>query len=103
MATKTGARKSTGGSAGKRSSGTSRSRRSRPAWPVAVFRAIGRGLVWTWMTLASALGSAVRRVGDDARDLDPAHHRDGRGLLYLALGVVTGARLWFHTGGFLGH
>ncbi|MEY5145353.1 MAG: hypothetical protein RL745_722, partial [Actinomycetota bacterium] len=96
MATKTGARKSASGAA-------ARGRRSKPAWPLAAAKGIGRAIAWVWMTLASALGSTVRRVGDDARDLDPAHHRDGRGLLYLALGVVTGARLWFHTRGFLGH
>src|SRR4051794_12182605 len=65
--------------------------------PLAV-RAV-RGL---WMGAAHLAGGAARRIGHDARDLDPAHRRDGIGLTLLALAVVVAAREWWGLDGAVG-
>ncbi len=61
--------------------------------------AIGRGARWTWLTTAHGVGSAARFVGRGARDLDPAHRRDGLGLALLAGAVVLIAATWFGVDG----
>lgn len=66
-----------------------------------VGRALGAAVRWVWGGLASGLGSLARRIGGDARELDPEHRRDGLGLAYVALAVITAAVLWFGTGGWL--
>ncbi|MDQ1292508.1 MAG: segregation ATPase FtsK/SpoIIIE, family, partial [Actinomycetota bacterium] len=67
-------------------------RRRRPArgsaWPLRLIRG-------TWVGTAHLLGAGVRRVGDGARDLDPAHRRDGLGLALLAGSLVVAAREWW--------
>ena len=55
-----------------------------------------------WAMLARALGSSARTVGVSARDLDPAHRRDGAALGTLAAALVTAVAVWGHGGGFLG-
>ena len=52
-----------------------------------------------WLGLAHAVGALVRRVGRSARDLDPAHRRDGLGLLLLGLALVTAASEWWSLPG----
>ena len=42
------------------------------------------------MGMAHVTGSAVRRVGRSAAELEPEHQRDGIGLLFLAAAVVGG-------------
>src|SRR4051812_4368047 len=69
--------------------------RSRP--PLA-FRAV-RGL---WMGAAHLAGGTARRIGHNARDLDPAHGRDGVGFTLLALAVVVAAREWWGLDGAVG-
>ena len=49
----------------------------------AVGRALGRGISATWRFFAKSLGKAVRFVARGARDLDPAHQRDGIAFLIL--------------------
>jgi DNA segregation ATPase FtsK/SpoIIIE, S-DNA-T family len=44
--------------------------------------------------VAGAAGFGVRRVGRGARELHPDHQRDGIGLLYLGLAIVTAASIW---------
>ena len=77
----------------------------RGAVPVRILGGLGRALrlaaTWLWSGMASALGSLARRIGGDARDLDPEHRRDGLGLAYVALAIITAAVLWFGTGGWL--
>ena len=46
------------------------------------------------MLLARAVGFLVRSIGRGARDLDPAHRRDGVGLLTLGVAIVLAAVLW---------
>lgn len=66
-----------------------------------ILRGLSAAVRWVWGSVASGLGSVARRLGGDARDLDPAHRRDGLGLAYVALSVITAAVLWFGTSGWL--
>ncbi|WEV79452.1 DNA translocase FtsK [Janibacter cremeus] len=55
----------------------------------------------TWMGVASATGSSVRRMGHGASQIEPEHRRDGLGFLFLALALVVAVREWWGlTGGF---
>jgi DNA segregation ATPase FtsK/SpoIIIE-like protein len=56
-----------------------------------------------WMALAHTVGTAVRAFGQHARDLDPAHRRDGVGLAALGLAIIMAAVTWFRLGGAVGH
>jgi hypothetical protein len=51
-----------------------------------------------WMALAATVGTLARTFGSSARDLDPAHRRDGAGLLALCASFVTAAAIWWHLG-----
>jgi S-DNA-T family DNA segregation ATPase FtsK/SpoIIIE len=51
------------------------------------------------MGLAHLLGGSARRIGSTARDLDPAHRRDGVGLALVGLAVVVAAAVWWDTPG----
>ena len=63
---------------------------------------IGRVASGLWRVLAKIVGTTARRVGDDARGLDPAHRRDGAGLAFFAAAIVTAGTLWFDVPGFIG-
>ncbi|MGC1284783.1 MAG: DNA translocase FtsK 4TM domain-containing protein, partial [Streptosporangiaceae bacterium] len=56
-----------------------------------------------WMALAHTVGATVRAFGRHARDLDPAHRRDGVGLAALGLAIIVAAVTWFRLGGAVGH
>ena len=51
-----------------------------------------------WMELASGVGFFARLFGDSARDLDPAHRRDGLGLAALAGAIITAGAAWWGLG-----
>src|SRR5450755_1176084 len=51
-----------------------------------------------WMALAHTVGTVARTFGQSARDLDPAHQRDGLGLLALCAAFITAAAIWWHLG-----
>jgi len=55
-----------------------------------------------WMALAHMVGTAARAFGRNARDLDPAHRRDGAGLAILGLAIITAAAVWWHLGSVIG-
>ena len=57
--------------------------------------ALGRMLATVWRALAQLVGTVARSIGRGARDLDPAHRRDGLGLVLLAAGLVLVAGVWF--------
>ncbi|MFF3668156.1 FtsK/SpoIIIE family DNA translocase [Microtetraspora malaysiensis] len=88
---------------GSRPSGSgSRSARSRQVAtgqdPVSwVFLMIGKLVIGVWSVIANGMGSAVRALGQGARDLDPAHRRDGLGLSVLAGAIVVAAMTWRDT------
>ena len=55
------------------------------------------------MLLAHGVGSLVRHLGGGARDLDPAHRRDGVGLAAIGAALVVAVGAWAGAGGPLGH
>src|SRR5580700_571836 len=55
-----------------------------------------------WMGLAHTVGAAARALGRNARDLDPAHRRDGVGLATLGLAILVAAVTWWHMGNVVG-
>ena len=63
----------------------------------AVGGALGRGVAAIWRLIAKALGSTVRFLARGARDLDPAHQRDGIAFLILILALIATAGTWFHA------
>ncbi len=50
------------------------------------------------MALAHTVGLLVRALGRSARDLDPAHRRDGAGLAVLAAAFVIASVTWWRLG-----
>ena len=64
--------------------------------------AIGRGLSAIWKFFARSLGGAVRFLARGARDLDPAHQRDGIAFLLLILALTATAGTWFRADNFVG-
>jgi DNA segregation ATPase FtsK/SpoIIIE, S-DNA-T family len=64
--------------------------------------ALGRGLASIWRFIAKSLGSGVRFVVRGARDLDPAHQRDGIAFLILILALIATAGTWFHSDNVVG-
>jgi S-DNA-T family DNA segregation ATPase FtsK/SpoIIIE len=60
---------------------------------------IGRAVRATWLFLAGLLGATARAIGRSARDLDPAHRRDGLGLALVAGAAVLVAATWFGVDG----
>jgi S-DNA-T family DNA segregation ATPase FtsK/SpoIIIE len=55
------------------------------------------------MLLAHVVGGAARHIGTGARDLEPAHRRDGAGLTALAAALVVAVGAWASAGGPVGH
>ncbi len=47
-----------------------------------------------WLGLAHAVGAVFRGIGQGARNLDPAHRKDGLALLLLGIGLVIAAGTW---------
>ncbi|MGN9838080.1 DNA translocase FtsK [Nonomuraea sp. H19] len=60
---------------------------------------IGKLIVGLWMLLAGGIGSMARALGKNARELDPAHRRDGMGLTVLAGAIVLAAMTWRNADG----
>ena len=58
------------------------------------FLIIGKIVIGVWLLLARSVGAAARALGREARDLDPAHRRDGLGLSVLAGAIVLAAMIW---------
>ncbi|MFF9205621.1 DNA translocase FtsK [Streptomyces sp. NPDC014986] len=47
-----------------------------------------------WLGLAHAVGAVFRGVGQGARNLDPAHRKDGVALLLLGIALIVAAGTW---------
>ncbi|WP_089801863.1 DNA translocase FtsK [Cellulomonas sp. KH9] len=65
------------------------------ALPVRIVRRV-------WMGAAHLVGGTARHVGAGARELDPAHRRDGLALTLVGLAVVVAAREWWDLSGTAG-
>ncbi len=55
-----------------------------------------------YLAVARAFGGMVRGIGATARDLDPAHRRDGLGLTLFGVAVVVAAGEWWGLQGSIG-
>ncbi|MEU9578641.1 DNA translocase FtsK [Streptomyces chilikensis] len=47
-----------------------------------------------WLGVAHAVGAVLRGIGSGAKNLDPAHRKDGIALLLIALSLVVAAGTW---------
>ena len=56
-----------------------------------------------WLAIASAIGGTTRFVLKGAKELDPAHRRDGLGLFIIILSLITSAGIWFRLDNFFGN
>jgi len=89
--------------AGSRAGARSRSRSTRGAHrsPLLV-RGTGALVRGVWLGVAHLVGGLARRIGTSARDLDPAHRRDGIGLALVGLATVVAAVEWWDLRGPVG-
>jgi DNA segregation ATPase FtsK/SpoIIIE, S-DNA-T family len=70
--------------------------RSKAAKRPGILTGLGRALAGIWRFIAKAIGSTVRFLFKEARELDSAHHRDGLAFLLLIFALLTAAGSWFH-------
>jgi S-DNA-T family DNA segregation ATPase FtsK/SpoIIIE len=63
---------------------------------------VGRAIGGLWLATSHLVGGSARRVGHGARDLDPAHRRDGFGLLLIAVALLVAAATWWQLAGPVG-
>jgi DNA segregation ATPase FtsK/SpoIIIE, S-DNA-T family len=68
-----------------------------PSAPARVLAAIVGGFVALWVGVAHLIGAVVRRLGHGARDLDPAHRRDGLGLLLIGAAILVAFATWWNV------
>jgi S-DNA-T family DNA segregation ATPase FtsK/SpoIIIE len=66
-----------------------------------MFQGLRKFATAIWLGIAHVIGAIARGIGKSARDLDPAHRRDGLGLLYLSIAIVVAAVIWFDVAGFV--
>ena len=84
------------------SSSARKSARAPKTSPIAIIvRVVSRGLAALWLGMAHVFGAVARGLGRNARDLDPAHRRDGLGLAYFGLAIVFASVLWLDTHSFV--
>jgi DNA segregation ATPase FtsK/SpoIIIE, S-DNA-T family len=74
---------------------------SKPSALTNVFQGLRKFVTAIWLGIAHVIGAIARGIGKSARDLDPAHRRDGLGLLYLSLAIVVASVVWFDVAGFV--
>lgn len=111
MATRTSAPRTTPSRSGRASVDGGKARagsgQSRPGRAVAAPAPRPRSLPvrmvrGAWMGSAHLVGGTARRIGQGARDLDPAHRRDGLAFALVGLAVVVAAREWWGLAGAAG-
>ncbi len=74
----------------------------RPSGPGPIaraFLALGRGVRAVWFAIAHLIGAGARAFGRGAKDLDPAHRRDGLGLTLIVVAATLIAATWFGVDG----
>lgn len=55
-----------------------------------------------WLGVAHTVGAVFRGIGQGAKNLDPAHRKDGVALLLLGLGLIVAAGTWSNLRGPVG-
>ena len=63
---------------------------------------VAHALEVIWRGIAKGIGSSIRFLFKEARELDPAHQRDGFAFLILILALVAAGGSWFNLHGVLG-
>ena len=74
---------------------------SKPSVLSTFLQGLRKFVTAVWLGIAHVIGAIARGIGKSARDLDPAHRRDGLGLLYLSLAIVVASVVWFDVAGFV--
>ncbi|MEV0681302.1 DNA translocase FtsK [Actinosynnema sp. NPDC050436] len=104
MAGRTGTSRGKGTTRGSRSGSKPRAAAAKPRSRAAsrpAARKKSGSVGKAWGLLGRGVGGVVRAVGR-GKELDPAHRRDGLGLVLIALAVITGAGVWWQAGGPIG-
>ena len=76
-------------------------RKNKPSAVTSAFHGLQKFVTAVWLGLAHVIGAIARGIGKSAKDLDPAHRRDGLGLIYLSLAIVVASVVWFDVTGFV--
>jgi S-DNA-T family DNA segregation ATPase FtsK/SpoIIIE len=58
----------------------------------------GKAVAGSFRLMATGVGGVSRAAGSSARDLDPAHRRDGLGLGLLIAALLAATGAWWHAG-----
>jgi len=66
-----------------------------PGLAARVNSGVGRFLRACWLGIAHLVGGIARRIGTSAREMDPAHRRDGQALALVGLATVVAAVEWW--------
>ena len=74
-------------------------KKAQPSALTTFAAAVAKIITNIWLGISHVVGAIARGVGSGARDLDPAHRRDGLGMSFIAAGIISAAVLWFNTGG----
>ncbi len=74
---------------------------SRPSLVTPIMKWLRTFICALWIGIAHVIGAIARGIGRSARDLDPAHRRDGLGLLYLCVAIIIASVVWFDVSGFV--
>ena len=74
---------------------------SRPSVLTPIMKGLRTFIYAVWIGIAHVIGAIARGIGRSARDLDPAHRRDGLGLLYLCAAIIIASVIWFDVSGFV--
>ncbi len=82
----------------KKRASTAKSRGSKKTF----FSVLASAFSGLWRFIARTLGSTVRFLARGARDLDPAHQRDGLAFLLVILSLAAFAGTWFAADNFVG-
>ncbi len=70
--------------------------RSKPTKSSSFLGSFFHALGQIWRFVAKMIGSTVRFLFKEARELDSVHHRDGLAFLLLIFALISAAGSWFH-------
>src|SRR3954451_178328 len=77
---------------------TRRPAQRRPSTTARLLQGLAATLGAIWNLLARTVGGLTRGLTGGAKELDPAHRRDGLGLLLLAGALIAAGGAWWHAG-----
>ena len=92
-----GTSKAAGRSTARRPAARSRSRSFNPF--VGLLRGVYLLIAGIWQGAAGIVGGLVRKYGESARELEPAHRRDGLALTFIGAAIVIASSVWWGLDG----